>query len=154
MLSHHPEVHHAILEARTFWDDPQKFVLLSLYEQRMHRRFRENTKLLAEKKKERELKQALDLKQEKPKAMAAGAADLSLSDRNPAQSPVTPGQEGTGLNLSDQNPAQTPGQQPAQESTTSTPNGSVYAFTQPTLQTLTPTTPKTTPPPTRRPLAA
>ena len=50
----HPQIHSAMSNARTFFDDAKTFSLLSVYEQRIHRNFHRNLKLYRELKAERQ----------------------------------------------------------------------------------------------------
>src|SRR6266700_6475428 len=72
----HPEIHSALSNARTFFFEPEKFVLLSLYVQRIHRNFHRNMTLFRELRKERESGHTTPPPAEaaKPRTMAAAAA--------------------------------------------------------------------------------
>src|SRR5271168_5420769 len=72
----HPEIHSAMATSFTFFQEPEKFVLLSLYEQRIHRNFHRNMKLFKELKKEREsnLTAEAPVEAAKPLTMTATAA--------------------------------------------------------------------------------
>ncbi len=46
MQAEHPQIHHAMIQALTFIDDPQLFSLLSLYERRLTQNLEANLKML------------------------------------------------------------------------------------------------------------
>jgi len=111
----HPEIHAAMTQSNTFFSKPEKFALLSLYEQRLHRNFHRNMSLWRELKKEREARvnAQATAEAEKPMTMAAGATAAAPETARPAaEAPAN----GTGTD------AQTP-----VVSTTHEVNGSVYS---------------------------
>ena len=46
MTAEHPQIHHAMIQALTFMDDPRLFALISLYEARITRNLQANLKML------------------------------------------------------------------------------------------------------------
>ena len=46
METEHPQIHHAMIQALTFMDDPRLFALISLYEARITRNLQANLKML------------------------------------------------------------------------------------------------------------
>ena len=87
----HPQIHSAMSNARTFFDDAKTFSLLSVYEQRIHRNFHRNLKLFRELKAERKAERTAERKAaqpaeppapvteiEKPLTMTAAATNAQL----------------------------------------------------------------------------
>jgi hypothetical protein len=73
----HPEINAALANAGTFFNEPENFATLSLYEQRIHRNFHRNQKLYKDLRKEREANRKTHpqtVEEEKPKAMGASAS--------------------------------------------------------------------------------
>ena len=89
----HPQIHSAMSNARTFFDDAKTFSLLSVYEQRIHRNFHRNLKLFRELKAEREAalanKPPAPIEIEKSLTMAA-AANTSGNTPENNQQPLSP----------------------------------------------------------------
>jgi hypothetical protein len=84
----HPEIHSAMAATLTFFNDPAKFVLLSLYEQRIHRNFHRNLKAFHEM---RQARPAAPRETGKPLTMAAGQPTLANAQTSdPPASPQTP----------------------------------------------------------------
>ena len=81
----HPEIHAAMTQSYTFFSKPEKFALLSLYEQRLHRNFHRNMNLWRELKKEREARvnAQATAEVEKPMTMAAGATAAAPETARP-----------------------------------------------------------------------
>jgi hypothetical protein len=87
----HPEIHAAMTQSYTFFSKPEKFALLSLYEQRLHRNFHRNMNLWRELKKEREARvnAQATAEAEKPMTMAAGASAATPETGQPvAETPA------------------------------------------------------------------
>jgi hypothetical protein len=115
----HPEIHAAMTQSNTFFSKPEKFALLSLYEQRLHRNFHRNMSLWRELKKEREARvnAQATAEAEKPMTMAAGATAAAPETARPAAEAPANG-TGTGTGTDAQAPV---------VSTTHEVNGSVYS---------------------------
>ena len=80
-----------MVQSQVFWKDPDKFCLLSLYEQRIHRNFHRNFKLYRELKKEREssVKTNPPAEAEQPRAMTAGATASAPNDAGGRQTEIS-----------------------------------------------------------------
>jgi hypothetical protein len=71
----HPEIHSAVSTSGTFFDEPDSFAMLSLYEQRLHRNFHRNLKMFLDMRARPQLSRAAEIPVavEKPLAMGASA---------------------------------------------------------------------------------
>jgi hypothetical protein len=80
LICSHPEIHSAMAASATFFDEPDSFATLSLYEQRIHRNFHRNLKAFQQLRAEPKPTRAADIpapvenvENEKPLTMAASA---------------------------------------------------------------------------------
>jgi hypothetical protein len=101
----HPQIHAALVQSLTFHNEALTFEKLSLYEQRLDRKFQRNLKLFLEMKADR-LKR---LEAEPPKTMTAGSQAPPIAEAGPLPAPAS---SPNGFVLSDPLPPPEPAPQP------------------------------------------
>ena len=138
----HPQIHSAMSNARTFFDDAKTFSLLSVYEQRIHRNFHRNLKLYRELKAERQTERPAEPKTAPTAQPAAVVIEIEkpLTMTAAASAPATPSaSETTTQPIPETNP------QPPVASITSSQIGFVHSNPDQTPQPTPPTAHKLPP---------
>lgn len=75
----HPEIHSAMSTSGSFFDEPDSFAKLSLYEQRLHRNFHRNLKAFLQLRAEPKSSRAADLPAPVEKTLTMGAAAAAVA---------------------------------------------------------------------------